>query len=130
MPTYEYRCKNCGRKVSLFYKTYKQYDEATPTCTHCGSADLSRLISRVAIAKPGRDFSSMSETEMLNVLEGGNPQEMGRMMQQVMETAGGDASELGPEFQEATSRLLKGENPESIEKDLGASLGGSLSDEV
>ena len=48
MPTYEYRCNGCQRKVTLKYKTYAEYDAATPTCTRCGSTDLTRLISRVA----------------------------------------------------------------------------------
>ena len=51
MPIYEYRCDDCGRKVTLQYKTYAEYDEAVPTCTHCGSTALTRLISRVAIRR-------------------------------------------------------------------------------
>ena len=120
MPSYDYRCNNCGRALSLFYKTYKDYDAATPTCTDCGSTELTRIIRRVAIQKPGRDFSLMAPEEMLSVMETGNPHEMGRMMQQVTESAGGEAGEIGPEFHEVTERLLKGEKPDSIEKDLGS----------
>ena len=119
MPSYDYRCNNCGRALSLFYKTYKDYDAATPTCTNCGSTELTRIIRRVAIQKPGRDFSRMAPEEMLSVMETGNPQEMGRMMQQVTESAGGEAGEIGPEFHEVTERLLKGETPDKIERDLG-----------
>lgn len=121
MPVYEYRCNHCGRRATLSYKTYKDYDAAIKGCPHCGSTELTRLISRVAIGKPARDYSTMSSDEMLNVLEGGNSQEVGRMMQQVGQTEGG----LDPMMQDVSERLLKGENPEHIERDLGdAGLGG------
>jgi putative FmdB family regulatory protein len=83
MPVYEYHCNHCGRNVSLFYKAYKDYDAAQHLCPECGSAELTRLISRVAIAKPSQNFATMSSGEMLNVLEGGNQQEVGDMMRQL-----------------------------------------------
>ncbi|MFN8450718.1 MAG: zinc ribbon domain-containing protein, partial [Anaerolineae bacterium] len=102
MPVYEYRCNVCGRKAALFYKTYKDYDAATAahaqTCPHCGSHDLTRLISRVAIQKPGRDYSNMSSDEMLSVMEGGDSRELGRMMHQL----GQDEAVSDPAFGEIT----------------------------
>jgi putative FmdB family regulatory protein len=47
MPIYEYRCADCNRRVSHFYQTFSSAAAATPVCTHCGSANLSRLVSRV-----------------------------------------------------------------------------------
>jgi putative FmdB family regulatory protein len=127
MPVYEYRCNVCGRKSSLFYKSYKDYDAANAshshTCPHCGSHDLTRLISRVAIQKPGRDYANMSSQEMLSVMEGGDSQELGSMMHQL----GQDQAVNDPAFGEVTERLMKGDDPERIERDLGAALdtGGS-----
>jgi putative FmdB family regulatory protein len=122
MPVYEYRCNSCQRKVSLFYKSYRDFDaaEGTRTCPNCGSMQLTRLISRVAIAKPTRDYSTMSSAEMLNVLEGGDSREVGQMMHQL----GQDQALNDPAFGEATERLMKGENPERIDADLGSSLAG------
>lgn len=121
MPVYEYRCNVCGRKAALFYKTYKDYDAAsagnTHTCPHCGSHDLTRLISRVAIQKPSRDFSRMDSGEMLSVLEGGDSREVGMMMHQL----GQDEAVNDPAFGEITERLMKGDDPERIEADLGDS---------
>jgi putative FmdB family regulatory protein len=121
MPVYEYRCNTCGRKLNLFYKTYKDYDAAEKRCTHCGSAALTRLISRVAVAKPSRSYANMSSDEMLSVLEGGDPREVGRMMHEL----GQDEAIDDPAFQEMTRRLMKGEDPDKIEADLGDSLDGS-----
>lgn len=119
MPVYEYRCNVCGRKAALFYKSYKDYDAATAshahTCPHCGSHDLKRLISRVAIQKPSRDFSSMDSGEMLSVLEGGDSREVGKMMHQL----GQDEAINDPAFGEITERLMKGDDPGRIEADLG-----------
>ncbi|PJF41186.1 MAG: hypothetical protein CUN54_02300 [Phototrophicales bacterium] len=117
MPAYEYRCNNCGRNVSLFYKTYSDYDSATHTCPHCQSTDLTRLISRVAISKPSRDYSKMSSDEMLSVFESGDSRAVGEMMQQI---TGNDPS-LGAEYHEAAERLRKGESMEKVERDLAAS---------
>jgi putative FmdB family regulatory protein len=116
MPSYDFRCKNCGRRVNLFYKTYSDYDEAEHHCPHCGSADLTRLISRVAIGRPGRDYAGMSSQEMLSVMEGGDAREMGELFKQVGETVPG----ADQEYHEVANRLLSGERPESIESDLRA----------
>jgi putative FmdB family regulatory protein len=83
MPVYEYHCNHCGRDVSLFYKSYKEYDAAQYLCPECGSAEMTRLISRVAIAKGSQNYASMSSNEMLNVLGGGNQAEVGDMMRQL-----------------------------------------------
>jgi putative FmdB family regulatory protein len=114
MPSYDYRCNACGRQITLTYRTYQAYDEATPTCPHCQSTDLTRLIGRVSVARPSRNYSGMSSPEMLSVLEGGDSREVGAMFEQV--GAGVPASD--GEYHEVTNRLLKGEKPESIDSDL------------
>ncbi len=130
MPVYEYRCNVCGRKAALFYKSYKDYDAATvnhaQTCPNCGSHELTRLISRVAIQKPNQNYNKMSSNEMLSVLEGGDSREVGRMMHEV----GQDQALGDPAFGEITERLMKGEAPERIEADFGAAAPSpSLGDE-
>ena len=116
MPSYDYRCNQCGRRLSLFYKSYDAYDAATHTCPHCGSTDLTRLISRVAIAKPGRDYSGMSSQEMLSVMESGDSRAMGELFKQVGESVPG----ADQEYHEVANRLLSGELPDTIESDLRA----------
>ena len=125
MPTDDYRCNQCGRTLALFYKTYKDYDGATPTCPHCDSADLTRLISRVAIQKAGRDYTTMSSDEMLSVMESGKPQEVG----QIFEQLGQGEPSLGDDYHETTERLLKGDSPQRIEADLQASSTPSATSE-
>jgi putative FmdB family regulatory protein len=114
MPSYDYRCKNCETRFSLFYKTYHDYDSATRLCPNCASAELSRVIDRVAIQKPTRDFTKMSSGEMLSVFESGDSRQVGEMFQQV----GGTSPELGLPYHEATQKLLSGEKMEKVEQDL------------
>jgi putative FmdB family regulatory protein len=116
MPEYDYRCKSCGRRFTVFYKTYADYDSASPQCPHCQSADLSRLITRVALQKPSRDYASMEPNEMLSVLESGDSRQVGEMFQQVA----GDEGMADPQLHEATQRLLKGENMEKVSRDMEA----------
>ncbi|NDJ60665.1 MAG: hypothetical protein GYB67_06040 [Chloroflexi bacterium] len=116
MPVYEYRCNSCGRDSALYYKSYRDYDAATPACPHCGSTDLTRRISTVAIQRPGRDYSKMSSDDMLSVMESGDSRQLGEMMHQL----GQDEVVNDPAFSEVTKRLRRGDDPDRIERDLSA----------
>lgn len=123
MPTYEFRCNACRRKVVLTYKTYADYDRATHTCPRCGSTDLTRLISRVAIRRSpiGRLLSAdVDDDSVFDDLDENDPRTMGRLLREMSEETGED---MGPEFEEVVGRLERGEDPESIEADL-PDLGG------
>lgn len=114
MPQYDYRCKNCGHRFALFYKTYADYDEATPHCPNCESDTLSRLITSVTLQTPTKDYTRMSSNEMLSVLESGDSRQVGEMFQQV----GGSDPALGKDYHDATQKLLKGESVEKVERDI------------
>lgn len=131
MPVYDYRCNACERPSALFYKTYAAYDKArsegTLICPYCGSHHLTRLISRIGIARPSQNYANMAPDQMLNVLEGGDSREVGEMFRQV----GGEEAMNDPQMSEVTDRLLRGESPERIERDMGGALpdsGGSIED--
>lgn len=118
MPSYEYRCNACKRKVTLSYKTYAEYDEAVPACTHCGSRDLTRLISRVAIRRSplGRLMNSDDvDDSAFDDLDTDDPRALGRMLREMSEETGED---LGGEFEEVVNRLERGESPEDIEASM------------
>ncbi len=115
MPTYDYSCNHCGRAFALFYKSYKDYDAAVPACPHCQATDVSRKIKGVTIASPSRNLANLTSGDMLSVLDSGDSKEVGKLFQQVGESAGAD---MGQTYQEATQRLLKGESIPSVEKSL------------
>ncbi len=128
MPFYEYRCKDCGRGVSLFY-SFDDYDLAEPACSHCGSVKLTRRISRVALAKSEDSrLDSLDPESMMSGLDEDDPKSMGRVMRKMSQEMGED---MGDEFNEVVGRLESGESPEAIEESMpeiadgpGESFGG------
>ena len=116
MPVYEYRCNGCQREVTLFYKTYAEYDAATHTCPYCQSTDLTRLISRVAVARSEEArLNALADPASFGDLDSDDPRAMGRVMRKMSRELGED---MGPEFDEVVDRLESGESPESIEQSL------------
>ena len=114
MPAYDFRCKNCGTEFTLHYKSFKAYEEAIPQCSNCQSTDLTRVINRINVASPARDFTKMDSNQMLGVFESGDSRAVGQMFDQI----GGTSPELGVQYHEVTQRLLKGESMDKVEKSL------------
>jgi putative FmdB family regulatory protein len=114
MPSYDFRCKDCDVEFTLAFKSIKAYDEAVPKCPNCQSTALSRVIRRVHVASPSRDYTKMDSNEMLSVFESGDSKQVGKMFEQI----GGTSPELGAEYHEVTQRLLKGESMDSVEKSM------------
>ena len=115
MPNYEYRCTDCGYLVRLFF-TYTEYDEARPSCGNCGSSNLQRLISRVALAKSEESrLDALDPDSMMAGLDENDPHSLGRYMRKMSQEMGED---LGDEFGEVVDRLERGESPESIEESM------------
>ena len=74
MPLYEFRCHDCKRK-SVFSFTYAEYGQAEPTCPHCQSQQLRRLISRVALAKSEDSrLDAMADDSLMAGLDEEDPQ--------------------------------------------------------
>lgn len=110
MPYYDYRCKNCHKRFSIFL-SYEEYGVKPVLCTFCQSNKVVRLINSVRFA---RSFESrldgMSNPDDLDGLEN-DPKALGRMMREMSRETGDD---LGSEFDEVVNRLEKGEDPDQI----------------
>jgi putative FmdB family regulatory protein len=115
MPTYEYRCQNCGKKVSHFL-SYEDYDRAQVQCPHCGSDQLQRLINRVRVMRSEDSrLDSLSDPSRWEGLDEEDPRAMAKMMREMGQEMG---EELPPEFDEVVDRLEAGESPEQIEESM------------
>ena len=131
MPIYEYRCADCKKKVSVFFRSFSTVDHAAARCPICNGSHLTRLVSRVRVIRHGSSAAGDSEgfdDSMLDGLDENDPRSMGQMMRKMADEAGED---LGPEFNEVVGRLEKGEDPEKIEKsmpELGEMMGNDQSD--
>jgi len=119
VPIYEYRCPNCKKKVSIFFRSLSNVDHASARCPYCGGGGLARLMSRVRVIR-GSSKSTDSDgddsaDDMLDGLDENDPRSMGRLMRQMAAESG---EEMPPEFDDVVGRLEKGESPEDIEKSM------------
>lgn len=115
MPIYEYRCADCKRRVSVFFRSFSATSD--PQCPNCGSTRLTRLVSRVATVKSeDARLESLSDPSSFGDVDENDPKSMARFMRKMGNEMGGE--DLGPEFHEMVDRLESGENPEEIEKSM------------
>lgn len=123
MPIYEYRCEDCRRRVSLFYRSFSEVEEE-PACPRCGGKRLKRLISRVAVVRSEESrLDDMADPSMLDGLDEDDPKSLARWMRKMSSEVG---EEMPEEFDEVIDRLESGQSPEEIEEsmpDLGADMG-------
>lgn len=114
MPKYDYRCQDCRKRFDVFM-TYSEYGTKTVLCPHCGSANVTRKIGRVRVARSNQ--SRLDNVADMGNLEGleNNPQEMGRMMRKMESEVG---ENMGPMFDEVVGRLEAGENMEDIDHSM------------
>jgi putative FmdB family regulatory protein len=137
MPIYEYKCGECGRKVSLFFTSFSVAESRAEAgenrCPRCGSPELKRVMSRaraVRVGSRGGEYdgemgSDLGEDSMGamgdDLMEGINqddPREVARWARQMKESLGEDV-DMGPEFDQALTRIEKGEDPEKVMGDYG-----------
>ena len=125
MPIYEYRCADCKRRVSVFFRSFSTTTE--PQCPNCGGKKLARLVSRVATVKSEETrLEAMSDPSSFGDVDENDPKSVARFMRKMGNQMGGE--DLGPEFGEMVDRLESGESPEEIEKTMpgmgGEGMGG------
>jgi len=118
MPIYEYRCAACKRRSSLFYQSFSAAERAEPRCEHCGSADVARLVSRVAFLKSEESrLEDLAGDADLAGVDENDPRSIARWARRMGEQLGED---VGDDFREMVDQLEAGEMPD----DLPASAGG------
>ena len=110
MPIYEYRCNRCQRRVSIFQRSIR--GAVAAVCSHCGSTDLTRLISRVAVLHSEEShFEDLASDAGLADLDESDPRSVARWARRMGREMG---EELGPEFDEMVERMEAGEMPEDL----------------
>jgi putative FmdB family regulatory protein len=103
MPIYEFRCRAC-RKKSTFL-TLSVRAALDPKCKHCGSADMEKLVSRVAtIRSEDSRLESLSDPANMAGLDENDPASVARWMKKM----GGEmGDELGDDFEEEIDRAAE-----------------------
>lgn len=134
MPIHEFYCPDCHRVYNFLAR--RPNVTKRPSCPRCSRPKLERKISRFAISKgltepsegpdgmdlpDGLDEAKMERAlaEMAGEAENINeddPRQMARMMRKLYDGAG---LPLGEGMEEAMRRLEAGEDPDTIEAEMG-----------
>ena len=102
MPIYEYRCPDCGKRPSIFFKSLTAV-EASPACPLCGGRHLTRLISRTAqVLSEDSRLDRLSDSDLSDVDEN-DPASMARWAKKMGEQMGGD--EMGEDFDQVVGEM-------------------------
>jgi putative FmdB family regulatory protein len=137
MPIYEFYCSDC-HKIYKFLARRLQLERA-PGCPGCGREKLERQVSLFAVARrrgkepegaddgvPEPDIDESKLEDAMRMLEGEaegideeDPRQAARLMRKLY---GATGLKLGPTMEEAIRRMEAGEDPESIEGELGDAL--------
>lgn len=105
MPIYEYRCKSCGRRAQLFFRSFSAV--STPVCPHCQSTDLDRLASRVAIVRSeSSQMDYFSDPTNFADVDYENPRAMAEWAKRMGEAAGVD---MGDDYEQMVEELASGD---------------------
>lgn len=122
MPIYEYTCRACGARVSLFFRSISSVTD--PKCDRCGSGDLDRLMSRVTVLRAAGDLSSLDDDGMMSGFDENDPRAMAAWARRMRQEMG---DEGGPEMDEMIDRLERGE---SLDGDFGEDYGDDGLDDI
>jgi putative FmdB family regulatory protein len=122
MPIYEYRCGGCRRKVTVL--TLRASADVDAACEHCGSRELTRLMSRFAMLRSEDDrLDDLTDPTALGDLDENDPKSMARWMRKMGRELGEDA---GEEFDDMVDELEAG----GSEDDDAADDSGDDGDDV
>jgi putative FmdB family regulatory protein len=134
LPIYEFYCTTCH---TIFNFLSRSVTPRRPSCPRCGRSDLERRASAFAISKGRREPDAGADAGEGDVNAGrlerameqlaresasideDDPQTAARFMRRLYDTAG---LPLSSGLAEALRRMESGEDPESIEADLGPVL--------
>ena len=102
MPIYEYECGDCRRRVSLL--VLRPSTAPPPTCPRCGSAVMSRLMSRFATVKSEEArMDALADSSSFGDLDENDPGSVARFMKKMGKEFGDD---LGDDFDSAVDEAM------------------------
>ncbi|HZT08540.1 MAG TPA: zinc ribbon domain-containing protein [Chloroflexota bacterium] len=116
MPIYEYRCRGCGRRVQLFFRSFSSV--STATCPHCHSTQLDRLPSRISRVRSESSYEDfLSDPSNLENVDYEDPRAVATWARRMGEAAGVD---MGDDYEEMLDQMERGEDPGDLGFDEGS----------
>ncbi len=110
MPIYEFRCNRCRRRTSVFSRSIGS--PVAAVCQHCGSSDLSRLISRVAVLRSQDGMLSGLDESSLAGVDESDPRSIARWVRRMSRRMG---EPLEPDMDADLERMEAGESLDESE---------------
>ena len=137
MPIYEFYCPPCHTVYSFLSR--RMQVPANAVCPKCGCKKLEKKVSRFAISKgmvensasgDADPFANLDESKLEQLMgelgpsmhdddKGEDPKQMARLMKRMFEMTG---SQPNGAMLEAIKRMEAGEDPDSIDEELGAAI--------
>jgi putative FmdB family regulatory protein len=145
VPIFEFLCPECNRIYSFL--SLSPTPSRRPSCPRCGATNLTRVPSAFAVSatkksqtdKPkesgdAKDEAAMARMEQevmrmtndLNEKDAEDPRVMARMMRRLAEASG---EKITATMDEMFRRLEAGEDPDSLEEELGPQLEEEMGEE-
>ncbi len=112
MPIYEFRCNRCRRRTSVFSRSISS--PVAAVCEHCGSDDLSRLISRVAVLHSEDDIFSGLDESSLSDIDENDPRSVARWVRRMSRERG---ETMDADMEGDLERMEAGEMPDEFGDD-------------
>lgn len=111
MPIYEFRCPKCNKRSTILIRQ----SSILPVCPHCGSDNLTRLISSFAYHRSIQSVhESSGDPDKPSPDYYKDPRNIGRWVEKRFQEMGMD---MPPEVQQTIQSAREGQLPDSV-KDL------------
>jgi putative FmdB family regulatory protein len=130
MPIYEFHCNACGARISRFVRSMGA--DAAGSCDRCGSPDLRRLVSRVAVLRAPLNPNTLDKNELLHGVDYTDPASMASFFRRMGDAFHDESNEY---MDEIIGRLDHGEPVERalelhshVHGDGGSAEGGDSGD--
>jgi putative FmdB family regulatory protein len=105
LPIYEFRCRDCGKKSTFL--TLSVASSFDPKCKKCGSSNLDKLVSRIAVSRSEESrLESLADPSKLAGLDENDPKSLARWMKKMGKEMGED---MGEDFDQSVEEAEKGE---------------------
>jgi len=105
MPIYEYICPTCNGRFQKLVQGFS--DPVGLACPRCGSADVRRAISRVAVVKSEDSrFESLADPSKLAGLDENDPRSIARWAKNLGKELG---EEAGEDWDELVEQMMEEE---------------------
>jgi putative FmdB family regulatory protein len=112
MPIYEYRCQNCRKRNTYLLLTL---NAPAPSCKHCQSPNLERMMSRFAAPKSEEArMEALADPSKFGDLDENDPQSMARFMKKM-------GKEMGEDFGEDMDEAMASMDQDDMDMSMPAS---------